>query len=557
MMNTELRIFKLTDMKKSMFSRLFAMFLGAFVFAPALWGQKPVLEPVANLKSVVVYTDRAMINKETSVSLKRGENLIRLPGLSVYLIDASVQAGIVGRSDVVITEVKVDDTYLNKSEPAEVKKLRDRLEVLNGQINNDLNEIEVIKSSSEFLKKVVPFAQSQKVSVLEMESHARFLEESLTKNFKRIAALEVDLSKLKNEGQSVSDELNSLAKLKGKNKTILISVLSNADVPEATLSVSYVTTQVGWTPQYDARADFNNAKIDLTYFASMWQSTGEDWMAVDVTISTSQPYVYGNVPELPAWYVDVYTPRPPVESRAKSAYDQLESVSMSSRSMEVPSPFDEFFRGASVSEETTSFSFTLPRKVDLPSDGEPHRVPLASAATPANFTYLSVPKKEQNAFLKTTLANPFVFPLLPGSMNVFSGQKLVGTVPLDATIVSGAGMEIPFGVDEAIKIERKLKNKKTEYAGLLSRETSIQYEYSIELTNSKSKEIILSVQDQFPVSRNEKIKVVAEAPKGSEAKVDEEGKITWEVTLAPGANKTLTVKYTISYPKDLIVTGLE
>jgi len=82
------------------------------------------------------------------------------------------------------------------------------------------------------------------------------------------------------------------------------------------------------------------------------------------------------------------------------------------------------------------------------------------------------------------------------------------------------------------------------------------FEYLIEITNSKSKEIKMDLTDQFPVSRNEKIKVETEAPKDGDAKVDEEGKILWNITISPGAKKSIPVKFKITYPKDLTINGL-
>jgi hypothetical protein len=38
--------------------------------------------------------------------------------------------------------------------------------------------------------------------------------------------------------------------------------------------------------------------------------------------------------------------------------------------------------------------------------------------------------------------------------------------------------------------------------------------------------------------------------------VNDEGIISWKVTLAPGAKKSIPVKYSIAYPKDATITGL-
>ena len=135
---------------------------------------------------------------------------------------------------------------------------------------------------------------------------------------------------------------------------------------------------------------------------------------------------------------------------------------------------------------------------------------------------------------------------------------MVGTTAsINEVILPGGEMGISLGIDEGVKIERKLKKKQTDYAGLLSKETTVHYEYLIEITNGKSKEINLDLNDQFPISRNEKIKVEMESPKGGEAEVNDQGIISWKLKLAAGVKKTVPVKFSVAYPKDLNIRGIQ
>ena len=42
-----------------------------------------------------------------------------------------------------------------------------------------------------------------------------------------------------------------------------------------------------------------------------------------------------------------------------------------------------------------------------------------------------------------------------------------------------------------------------------------------------------------------------------EAKIAEDGLITWNLRLAPHEKKTLNIKFSVEHPKDLKITGLE
>ena len=320
------------------------------------------------------------------------------------------------------------------------------------------------------------------------------------------------------------------------------------------LGITYITTEAGWSPQYEARADFNTSKVDFNYFASIWQSTGEDWTDANVEISTSKPFVYGNLPDLTAWYVDIYTPRVYL-ARSKSTFEE-QNAPRAMMQQEASPAEDKLLNETEIKEQSTSFSFILPRKVNVVSDGQPHRVSISKESVDAKFSWFTVPKLIQNAFLKSSIKNPFSFPLMSGPISVFFDQKLVGTTFVNEVILPEGAMELSLGIDEGIKIERKLQKKYTDYAGILRKETTVYFEYSIEITNGKSNEITLDLNDQFPVSRNEKVKVEMQIPKEGDATISEEGIILWKIKLSPGMKKSIPVKFSVSYPKEVTISGL-
>jgi uncharacterized protein (TIGR02231 family) len=522
-----------------------------FVFAFNSWASSAEIEPLSKIRNIILYQDRAMIKKEASVSLKKGENIVRIAGVTANLIDQSVQVGIKGKSSVKISDVKVEKTYLQKTAQDKIQKLQSKLDSLNDTIRAIINEISVITNSIEFLRKIIPFPQNQKVTTSDVEAYVKYLEKSHSANYERLSKLENKLKKLNEEKKAVENELRNLSSADEKSKSIIIYLTSQDDNKEIAIGFSYVVAGAGWLPQYDVRADSGTSKIELSCFANIKQSTGEDWKNVDIEISTAMPFVYGAPPELSAWHIDVYQPRPRVY---KFKEEVLASKAMELKADQAPEkPFEE----PEIKAEATSFSFILPRKVDIPADNQPHRILIASSANDAKLHYYAVPKLSRYAYLRAGLQNPFSFPLLPGQMNIFLDGKLVSTASVDRTILASEDIKLPLGVDEGIKLERKLQRKFTEYAGVFSKETKISYEYAIDITNSKNKEINIDLNDNFPVSRNEQIKVELESPKKDEAAISEDGIILWNLKLSAGEKKNLKVKFRVEHPKDLRIIGLE
>ncbi len=534
---------------------LFAVFLCVVFF----WGvpaSAAETEPASSIRNIVVYPDSAMIRKQAVFSVSKGQNVIRISGLTAGMVDASVQASLSGGTGVKIADVKVEKTFLSKTSQEKTEKLKRRLEDIEERMKAAANDAAVLNSAIELLKKIVPFPQNQKVTPAEVDAHVKFVARSLSENYGEIAKAETRLKKLQEEKKAVERELKGLTSAKEESKSIVVSAFAQNEVRQAVMVFSYMVNGAGWFPTYDVRAD-SGAKVDIDCYATLSQSTGEDWKNVDMEISTAKPFVYGTPPELQPWLVDVYQPRPAArKSVSRKDADELRPM-MLEMERRSEAAQEGGYEQPQVKAEASSFSFALPRKVDVPSDRQPHKILIASAGREAKFNYYGVPKLSKYAYLRADLKNPFAFPLIEGPISIFLDERMVGTASVGKTILPGEEMTLSLGVDEGIKMEKKLLRKFTESAGAFTRDIRIQYEYGIDLLNGKDREISLTLNDNAPVSRNEKIKVEIESPGKGEAKISEDGILAWDLKLAKGEKKSLKVKFSVAYPRDVRITGLE
>jgi len=534
---------------------IFLIFIIIAAFSGESFTAAAEIEPAASIVNIVVYPDSAMIKKQSVFSVKKGQNVIRISGITSNMTDASVQTSIQGGAGVKIADVKVEKTYLAETHQDKTEKLKNRLETLEELIKTRTNEITVLNSSTDYLKKVVPFPQNQKTTPSEVDAHVKFFARSLSENYEKIAKAESKLKKLEEEKKAVERELKDLSALAGESKSIVVSAFAPEDLRKITMVFSYLVSGAGWSPQYDLRAD-SGAHVVMDCFATLRQSTGEDWKGVQMEISTAKPFVYGAPPELVPWFVDIYQPRPRMlKSAASRELDNLQPMMAMEKKREAEP--ESGYELPQVKAETSSFSFALPGKVDVPSDNQPHKILIASADKDSKFNYYAVPKLSKYSYLRADIKNPFPFPLVEGPMSVFLDNRLVGTASLNKTILADEDMSLSLGVDEGIKVEKKLVRKFTEYSGAFTKETKVLFEYVIEIINGKDRDIALTVNDNVPVSRNEKIKVEIESPKKEEAKISEDGILTWDLKLAKGEKKSLHIKFSVEYPKNLRITGLE
>jgi uncharacterized protein (TIGR02231 family) len=160
------------------------------------------------------------------------------------------------------------------------------------------------------------------------------------------------------------------------------------------------------------------------------------------------------------------------------------------------------------------------------------------------------------AFLTTKVTNTSDYPFLAGAMNVFLDGTFVAATQLRA-VQPGEKFDLALGVDEGIALKRKLVNRFAEDTGLIGNGRRVTYEFLLSVQNNKKTAERVVLLDQLPISRNEKIVVKHLSPEPKDQKSDAEGTLKWTLDLKPGEKREVTLKFSVDYPADVNVTGLQ
>lgn len=513
-------------------------------------------EVSSKIEGIVIYKDSAYVKRSAHVIVKKGENSLKFSATS-NLVDNSISVEI-KKGDGKILDVKVEKTYLYKQYQEKAKAIKERIDTLEKEMNQLSGEATAINNYIEFLKKLSPFTTSTKLLQSEFEGYARFIESSIMNGYRRIADIEIRLSKYKEEKTNLEKELANIGSQKEETKNIILTIYAYKD-GEIDLEIGYLAGNAAWNPQYDIHVDTAKNTIIFDVYASIIQNTGEDWKNVRLEISTSRP-VSGKLGELSPWYVDIYEPGKPVFFKSMAAPEARVSEK-TAKDIREPDEKEEI--QPELKEGLTSFNFILKDPVSIPSDNQPHRVFLASEiinkVSNGNslLNYHTIPKLSPYVYLTGYFENPFDFPLFTGKMNIYLDGKFVRVEELNKTFEPNEDIQISLGIDDSIKVERKRVKKFTEYAGIVSKTKKLTYEYETTITSGKSRSVNLTVIDNYPVSLNEQIKVWLESPAEKEAEILSNGKIIWKINLEPKTSKKLLLKFKLEYPKDLRITGVE
>ncbi len=342
-------------------------------------------------------------------------------------------------------------------------------------------------------------------------------------------------------------------------------LLEAAAATDAEIELTYHVAGASWRPLYDLVLD--GERLNVSYLAEITQQTGEDWPEVTLVLSTTRQGLRQTLPELSPWYIGRLQPPRVRAVRASSAPgapapmppaapppDESSGWVAQSAAFGAARPEAKMLTAASSqSESGAGLVYTVARPLAVPSDGGPHKTLVAKSEADARLDYLTVPVLAPEAYLRATVTNGPLL-LLPGQARIFHGPQFVGETHLDS-VAPGEEFEVQLGVDDQIKVERKLRRRTTGKAVLGSTRT-VDIGYEITVENHRDRKATVSVHDHIPVSTDGDIKVRSRETAPAADSTDDLGELTWTLILPPGESATVRHRFTVEHPAQVTVVGL-
>lgn len=523
----------------------------------------------ATISAVTVYQDRAQVTRSVSVTLKPGSQIIAVEGLPVLLQDDSVRVDAKGTAQATITGIEVKRSFLTQTADKRVKEIEAELRQLERKLGGlDARKAGLVaqKGFVDSIKVAWGERISQQLAIGKPTSAE--LNEAMGFVGSNTVKVEDQQREIEQEKQVIKEQIDALKRKKQEaagsyrkeSKTVEVAVETSRE-GKLTLDLSGVVNQATWEPGYDVRLAQDGASAELTYRAQVRQQTGEDWSNVALTLSTARPAGGGAPPVLYPWRIAFYRPMPmampaaaPIRSYKKAARPVMAESSMKAdMAMEEEEPAPAAFQTAQAAAEGTSIAFKIPKPVDIPSDNTRHSTVIALEKLPVSTEYSSVPKLAAVAYLTAELVNKAGWPLLPGTVKIFSGNTFVGSAEMKQ-VASGEKFTLPFGSDDQITVKRE-ELKQHKEAGLFGK-NRMGYRSTLTVTNFRKEPQTISIKDQLPLAGDNEITVSLEEPTLPPTEKKDDGTLIWKMKLAAGEKKVFSYEIVVEYPKDREVTGL-
>ncbi len=525
----------------------------------------------SKISEVTVFTDRAQVTREAVFNLQTGEHKLIISNIPDQIDPNSIR--VKGHGNFMLSDIKLTTRYLTQIVSIRIRELTEQKRSLGIKLNHYTDKVNEAESEKRFIeniaRKLTDTGAGSAEPVLdpakwfEMVSFYREKLEELNGQLRdsrnAVEDINIEINRINREIQSEGANQNKAV----KEIEVVIDVTKQG---EGRLDISYLVYGPGWTPDYTVRVNGVSKEVTLMYQALVRQSTGEDWSDVSIKLSTAKPQVSGHIPQLSPWFINAWKPQPVRSLRSTGAaapsMAAQEPMAMA-KSMELDSvePVPEMsYQTATAVAGTTSVLFELSGTNTIISDNQTHKVTVSVFELPASFHYSTVPKLSAFVFLEAEVTNKSNFPLLSGASHIFLDSNYVADAYINSISVDEK-FSISLGIDEGFTVERKQINRFEEVSGFFTKKKKITYEYMIEITNNKRTKENFILQDQIPVPQTEDIKVVLIEPVFTQdtaiLKKNEHDFLEWSRSIKSGETITIPFSYSVEYPENMQIGGLE
>jgi len=258
------------------------------------------LEASSKIKDVTVFFSGAQITRTTTLKAQKGKHILILNELPNTIYDQSIQ--VKGTENCKILSVKHELVYPSTKKSTAEKALDDKIESLELEMKSISNQFDVYTFEEQLLSDNRKLNKNKEGSnVSDIKEAADFYRARLNEIRQGKLNLSVEMDKKKEAIQELYAELNTLTIKKRNTYSRVIITLDCSTAVNEELSISYYVSSAGWTPNYDFRVDEITEPLNIVYNADVYQSSGEDWEKVNLKLSTNNPSLSGEQPELVTW----------------------------------------------------------------------------------------------------------------------------------------------------------------------------------------------------------------------------------------------------------------
>ena len=516
------------------------------------------LEPNSDVGEVTVFRDRALVTRVLTQEVGAGSGAVTFEGLPLSIATESLHAFVL-EGDARIIGVELDSGRGEVEETESTEQLREEMLSITEELGQVRDRIESLLAQRSYLRETLLGGprEGAQPSLDQIRGTLGYVGEAE----RDIAA---QLRTEQDRARELDEELQPrMIKLNNPLATgMRVRVDVDADRGGAVeVGLRYQVFGAQWWPAYNARLDDGASRVTLEYYGIVAQSTGEDWADVNLMLSTADPSVSGALPELTSWYLgrDSYGYDYNVEGNLMAGRGYYEDghnpMQPVQQNVDLGGMVDSQMN-ASV-QGTGAVVFAIPGERTIAGDGSEQRLPVGNQTFDVAMERYTVPKLVPEVYRQARLRYAGEAPLLPGTVSTFVGADYVGSGQ-QKTVVPGEEFLLSFGTDDRMRVERQLVSRQQDYMGVGKKTVRWTFHFRIKVSNFSDEARTLRMVDQLPVAERDRVtvKLLDSTPALEPAPDDGPGIMKWKLTLPPGGEQTVDLRFSVTAPADVYLGSL-
>lgn len=479
---------------------------------------------------VILYPSGATVSEQATVPQGTDSATLLLPHVA---IPESLKLALQMAPRQKITGIEYESVLPESSDFQDLKDLISRLE----------QEINVVDDQIQSQTLALNYWKNQKDLPVKTLADAREMGKIIREESIILLQNTTQLQQQKNElVKQLLEAQNQLKKKTGNNqRNWRVHVkLAQPTKTNLKLDYSYRIRRAGWQSSYSLNALPGDRKIQWIWIAKIMQQTGIDWNGVNLKIATTEPVFTLTPPKIRPWEI--------TEKQIAYARSNTKMMAMP-QAMVMDAVAEREAAPVPTRTEGQMFDTYDLGQVTIAS-GKESRIKIREGIWNAEFSYLTRPLISEQVFLEANLNLIEDFLPLPAGIasiqvdGVHVGQR-------NFSLHEKQDISMSFGSDPGIVIDVKTDHVAGE-KGLLAKKRIYIWKWNINVENHKNFAVDLKVEDSYPHAGHEKI--VLKELFSPPLPTQENGQLSWNLTLPPQGKQKLQYGYQVTYPEDMPVS---
>ncbi|MBL8879241.1 MAG: mucoidy inhibitor MuiA family protein [Phycisphaerales bacterium] len=571
------------------------------------------------IESVTVYRGQALVSRRLDVSGPTGLREIVVGELPEQIVPGSIYSEAIG--GVEVRSVRYRLRPLAEHVDEEVRRIEKMMRDTTDEIAAIARRRQVAAERKVLLDKLEQFVAPAATlelthGVLNADTIAKlttFLMDHRNKLADDELGFGLDERRLAEQADLLNRERAALASGSDRTAREAVVFANITDARGASIRVRYLVNAATWTPSYNVRSDGKREGVTLEYYASIQQTSGEDWGDVAMTLSTATPTLVSRAPALTALRVSLTPMNQQQEAQAgggkgarsrdelvkqqrqlestRNMYDnqvlhvdisggrgpertqpaiqmkeldqKLNEIACDMQLLDIVQPGRVIKSKSDQPTEDLAVTYQLAARVSLPSRAEQQLVQIAALPLKGEFALIATPVLTEYVYEEARVVNNSTMVLLGGPASAYVNGQFVGHSDVP-TVKAGESVTLGLGINSSLRAMRELVDRTENVQG---GNRVVEFTYAISLENFGDTATKVRVLDRTPSGRDSEVKVTMGTTsielsddKSYEQTDRRKGILRWDVEIPPQSiatsAKSLQYKFKVEYDKGMTLAGL-